>query len=170
MEQYLKDNPGVKRIVLCLDNDAPGRAAASAIKEALAGYEIIDNPPRRGKDYNDQLQLVKGISGRVKTVAVRRADFLFSAGLGLQAACGCFAVASIGSHQRPVANRPTGISPSEDLSELPPLRDPAVRQGCGWTGVPLYFAGHGRAGSCPVLQTAVSRSYRQDDSKTNERK
>ena len=67
LEQYLTDNPGVKRIVLCLDNDAPGRAAASAIKEALAGYEIIDNPPRRGKDYNDQLQLVKGISGRVKT-------------------------------------------------------------------------------------------------------
>lgn len=67
LEQYLKDNPGVKRIVLCLDNDAPGRAAASAIKEALTGYEIIDNPPRRGKDYNDQLQLVKGISGRVKT-------------------------------------------------------------------------------------------------------
>ena len=26
--------------------------------------------------------------------------------------------------------------PSEDLSELPPLRDPAS-QGCGWAGVPL---------------------------------
>ena len=67
LEQYLKDNPGVARIVLCLDNDGPGRAAASAIKEALAGYEVIDNPPRRGKDYNDQLRLVKGISGRVRT-------------------------------------------------------------------------------------------------------
>ena len=33
----------------------------------LSEYEIIDNPPRRGKDYNDQLRLVKGISGRVKT-------------------------------------------------------------------------------------------------------
>ena len=67
LEQYLKDNPGVKRIVLCLDNDVAGRAASAAIKQALAGYEVIDNPPRRGKDYNDQLRLVKGISGRVRT-------------------------------------------------------------------------------------------------------
>ena len=94
LEQYLADNPGVKRIVLCLDNDAPGRATASAIKEALAGYEVIDNPPHSGKDYNDQLQLVKGISGRVRT---RGGDALicFSAGSGLHAACGCVAVASI---------------------------------------------------------------------------
>ena len=63
----LKDNPGVKRIVLCLDNDGPGRAASAAIQKRLSEYEVIDNPPRRGKDYNDQLQLVKGISGRVKT-------------------------------------------------------------------------------------------------------
>ena len=55
------------RIVLCLDNDVAGRAASAAIKQALADYEVIDNPPRRGKDYNDQLQMVKGISGRVKT-------------------------------------------------------------------------------------------------------
>ena len=67
LEQYLTDNPGVTRIVLCLDNDTPGRAASAAIKQALAGYEVIDNPPRRGKDYNDQLRLVKGISGRVRT-------------------------------------------------------------------------------------------------------
>ena len=67
LEQYLKDNPGVKRIVLCLDNDGPGRAASAAIQKRLSEYEVIDNPPRRGKDYNDQLQLVKGISGRVKT-------------------------------------------------------------------------------------------------------
>ena len=65
--QYLKATPHISRIVLCLDNDAPGRATASAIKEALAGYEVIDNPPHSGKDYNDQLRLVKGISGRVRT-------------------------------------------------------------------------------------------------------
>ena len=57
----------MKRIVLCLDNDEPGRAASAAIQKKLSEYEVIDNPPRRGKDYNDQLQLVKGISGRVKT-------------------------------------------------------------------------------------------------------
>ena len=67
LEQYLKDNPGVARIVLCLDNDGPGRAASAAIQKRLSEYEVIDNPPRSGKDYNDQLRLVKGISGRVKT-------------------------------------------------------------------------------------------------------
>ena len=66
-EQYLKDNPGVARIVLCLDNDTPGRAASAAIQKKLSEYEVIDNPPRSGKDYNDQLRLVKGISGRVRT-------------------------------------------------------------------------------------------------------
>ena len=67
LEQYLKDNPGVARVVLCLDNDGPGRTASAAIQKKLSEYEVIDNPPRRGKDYNDQLQLVKGISGRVRT-------------------------------------------------------------------------------------------------------
>ena len=67
LEQYLKDNPGVARIVLCLDNDEPGRAASAAIQKRLSEYEVIDNPPRSGKDYNDQLQMVKGISGRVRT-------------------------------------------------------------------------------------------------------
>ena len=67
LEQYLKDNPGVERIVLCLDNDGPGRVASAAIQRSLPQYEVIDNPPRRGKDYNDQLRLVKGISGRVRT-------------------------------------------------------------------------------------------------------
>ena len=36
-------------------------------EKLIRAYEVIDNPPRRGKDYNDQLQLVKGISGRVRT-------------------------------------------------------------------------------------------------------
>ena len=67
LEQYLKDNPCVERIVLCLDNDEPGRAASAAIQKELSEYEVIDNPPRSGKDYNDQLQMVKGISGRVRT-------------------------------------------------------------------------------------------------------
>ena len=67
LEQYLKDNPSVKRIVLCLDNDEPGRAASAAIQKELSEYEVIDNPPHSGKDYNDQLQIVKGIRGRVRT-------------------------------------------------------------------------------------------------------
>ena len=67
LEQYLKDNPGVERIVLCLDNDRPGRAASAAIQKCLPQYEVIDNPPRRGKDYNDQLRLLVGGCGRVRT-------------------------------------------------------------------------------------------------------
>lgn len=70
LEQYLEDNPGVERIVLCLDNDAPGRAASAAIQKRLSEYEVIDNPPHSGKDYNDQLRLVKGIGGRVRTRGV----------------------------------------------------------------------------------------------------
>ena len=56
LTQYLKAAPHISRIVLCLDNDAPGRAAAAALRELLAGYEIIDKPPSRGKDYNDLLR------------------------------------------------------------------------------------------------------------------
>ncbi len=65
--EYLKDNPHIEKIVLCLDNDEPGRIAAEAIKYRLAAYTVIDNPPRGGKDYNDQLQAMKGITGRVRT-------------------------------------------------------------------------------------------------------
>ena len=57
LAQYLKGNPGVRQIVLCLDNDEPGRTASAAIKEALADYAVIDNPPRKGKDYNEYLQI-----------------------------------------------------------------------------------------------------------------
>ena len=62
---------------------------------------------------------------------------------------------------------------SEDLSELPPLRDPATRwfpnvmdysdlkQGCGWTGVPLCpFPVMAAPGAARFLQAAVTRSYR----------
>ena len=55
---------------------------------------------------------------------------------------------------------PRESHPSEDLSELPPLRDPAVRQGCGWTGVPLYpLPVMASPGAARFLQAAVTRSY-----------
>ena len=53
---YLKAAPHITRIVLCLDNDEPGRKAAAVLKELLRGYEVIDRPPVRGKDYNDLLR------------------------------------------------------------------------------------------------------------------
>ena len=56
LSRYLKAAPHITRIVLCLDNDEPGRKAAAVLKELLRGYEVIDRPPVRGKDYNDLLR------------------------------------------------------------------------------------------------------------------
>lgn len=64
---YLEDNQRIDRIVLCLDNDEPGRIAAQGIRSCLDGYDVVDNPPDCGKDYNGLLQMAKGIAGRVKT-------------------------------------------------------------------------------------------------------
>ena len=65
--QYLADNRQIQKIILCLDDDEPGRIAARAIRSRLDAYEVVENPPRHGKDYNELLQLTKGIAGRVKT-------------------------------------------------------------------------------------------------------
>ena len=56
LSRYLKDAPHISRIVLCMDNDEPGREAAAVLKGLLGGYEVIDRPPARGKDYNDLLR------------------------------------------------------------------------------------------------------------------
>lgn len=65
--QYLKDNGHIEKIILCLDHDEPGRAAAEAIRNRLGAYEVVDNPPKDGKDYNDLLKKMKGIDERIKT-------------------------------------------------------------------------------------------------------
>ena len=60
--QYLKDYPQITEIALHLDNDAPGRLAAETIKGLLPStYAIPDEPPQRGKDYNDYLKITLGI-------------------------------------------------------------------------------------------------------------
>ena len=56
LSRYLKAAPHITRIVLCLDNDEPGRMSAVLLQELLRGYEVIDRPPVRGKDYNDLLR------------------------------------------------------------------------------------------------------------------
>ncbi|MEA4890772.1 MAG: DUF3991 and toprim domain-containing protein [Clostridiaceae bacterium] len=57
LDQYLKDYPDIRQIVLCLDRDEPGRQAALLFIEKLHqdGYEVTDDPPPSGKDYNDYL-------------------------------------------------------------------------------------------------------------------
>lgn len=57
--QYLKDYPQITEIALHLDNDAPGRLAAKTIKALLPStYAITNEPPQRGKDYNNCLRIV----------------------------------------------------------------------------------------------------------------
>jgi len=62
LTQYLKDYPQITEIALHLDNDAPGKLAAKTIKALLPStYTISDEPPQRGKDYNDYLKISLGI-------------------------------------------------------------------------------------------------------------
>lgn len=61
--QYLKSKPQIKKIVLHLDNDNTGRKAAEALKVILPNnYEVIDDPPQKGKDFNDFLCIELGIA------------------------------------------------------------------------------------------------------------
>lgn len=54
-----KDFPQIKEIALHLDNDMAGRLAAKAIQAILPpAYAVSDEPPERGKDYNDYLRIV----------------------------------------------------------------------------------------------------------------
>ena len=60
---YLNENPKIKTIVLHLDNDKVGRLCTAALKELLKNdYEIVDDPPPVGKDFNDFLLSYLGIS------------------------------------------------------------------------------------------------------------
>ena len=58
LSQFLSDHPTVRTLCLHLDNDEIGRSAAIGIMEGLADapYQIINSPPKYGKDVNDQLQ------------------------------------------------------------------------------------------------------------------
>lgn len=65
LSQYLKDHPGIRKIHLHLDNDEIGRGAVSGIVNGLNGtYEIYDEPPAAGKDYNEILMMRVGLMKR----------------------------------------------------------------------------------------------------------
>jgi len=54
---YLNNNPNTNRIVLHLDNDEAGIIATQVIIDKLKDrYEILNEPPKVGKDFNDYLQ------------------------------------------------------------------------------------------------------------------
>ena len=59
IDRALKAGSRIRKVVLHLDNDEPGRAAAQNIAAMLEGsYEVIDDPPPVGKDVNNYLQSI----------------------------------------------------------------------------------------------------------------
>ena len=62
LEKYLGSNPSVRKIRIHFDNDIAGRKAAQTLKTILPdNYEIVDEPPKAGKDFNDFLCMRMGI-------------------------------------------------------------------------------------------------------------
>lgn len=59
LDNYLAAHPNIKDVLLCLDNDQPGRTAASAIQHRLKeqGYAVVDSSAALGeyKDWNELL-------------------------------------------------------------------------------------------------------------------
>ena len=58
LDTYLRDNPHIRWIALCLDADGPGQAAAERLlaKYEGMGYTVKIQKPARGKDWNEYLQ------------------------------------------------------------------------------------------------------------------
>ena len=62
LSRFLTEYPDIKTLRLHLDNDEIGRGAAKGIMDGLKDkYEILDEPPRYGKDVNDALQRRLGL-------------------------------------------------------------------------------------------------------------
>ena len=68
--QMLKDDPNIKRVSLCLDNDEEGRRSSKRIKENLNGKGIqVDILVPKLKDWNEDLLLMQGISRKESETA-----------------------------------------------------------------------------------------------------
>ncbi|MDR0273176.1 MAG: DUF3991 and toprim domain-containing protein [Clostridiales bacterium] len=61
LDRFLEDHKDIKTILLCLDNDKAGNAAAKRIYDELKSsgrsYEIKFEPPKQGKDFAEYLQI-----------------------------------------------------------------------------------------------------------------
>ena len=56
LSNFLLNNPNIKKIYLHFDNDNAGILASKAIQYSLSdSYEVINSPPKNGKDVNDFL-------------------------------------------------------------------------------------------------------------------
>ena len=58
LDTYLRENPQLRHIVLCLDADEPGQSAVERLraKYEAAGYMVQSRTPPCGKDWNEYLQ------------------------------------------------------------------------------------------------------------------
>ncbi len=58
LDTYLRDNPHLRHVVLCLDADGPGREAAEKLRAEYEGrgLKVSTRAPPRGKDWNEYLQ------------------------------------------------------------------------------------------------------------------
>lgn len=66
--KFLTQNPHIKTIHICFDNDNAGCKAANALYKQLSPkYEAFVEPPTQGKDYNDQLLYERGLPKTFKT-------------------------------------------------------------------------------------------------------
>lgn len=62
---FLYNNKNINKIYLHLDNDQAGRLATEGLKKSIKNiYEVIDEPPKFGKDFNDYLCYIKGLKIR----------------------------------------------------------------------------------------------------------
>ena len=57
LRSYLRDNPHIRRIILCLDNDEHGQQATQKLREMFSAeaYEVSQQLPPQGKDWNEYL-------------------------------------------------------------------------------------------------------------------
>ena len=65
--RLLEKDKTIRRIILHLDNDIAGRKATKALQTILSDkYEVVDDPPKYGKDVNDFLCKRLGIKDKTE--------------------------------------------------------------------------------------------------------
>src|SRR5574344_2981281 len=65
VKKYLEQNKDITKIYLHFDNDSAGKLASNSFQQVLKkDYEVIDDPPKIGKDFNDYLCNIKQIKNK----------------------------------------------------------------------------------------------------------
>ncbi len=63
---FLAVNSQIQKLALCLDNDSTGKRVAQTIIAAAPDFKAAYVPPTTGKDFNEMLCAMKGITSRAK--------------------------------------------------------------------------------------------------------